>query len=352
MKLFAIAALLVMLACAGEPPAPPHDTGVREIAVGDTPDYPVVCSRGIVLLNTSERSVSVVDLEAGVEAARIPLPTEGWVTDLAVDDSGDRAFVPTNDGKVFEIDLAGLVAKTLFDDERLYFWAAAWDAPRRRLLLSVGRMGQRKKEPREQETIHALVDGRLTKLVSPPVGPQVMRVRGDRLWCAGLAHCVLGFGERAGGVGVVDLATDTLLRHELLPVGDANDLAIGPGGRIWAADESGRLLGFGPDLGEAVVRNLFDFWGDERCELANNVEVDETRVLVAMSSSDRIFEYERRDGFLSDRPVREYDLTDVGPLTGMCLLPDGRLAATIQERNVVRLIRREDARPFTGFRKD
>lgn len=352
MRPIAIAALLVVLACAEEPPAPPPDTGVREIAVGEDPCSPTVCSRGIVLWNSSERSVSVVDLEADVEAARIPLPTEGWVLDLAVDDGGDRAFVPTNDGKVFEIDLAGLEAKTLFDDERLYFRTAEWDAPRRRLLLSVGRLGQRKKEPPEQESIHALVDGRLTKLISPPVGPLVMRARGDRLWCAGLAHCVLGAGERAGGVGVVDLATDTLLRHELLPVGDAGDLAIGPGGRLWAADESGRLLGFAPDLGEAVVRNLFDFWEDERCELANNVEVDESRVLVAMSGSDRIFEYERRDGFLSDRPVREYDLTGIGVVTGMCLLPDGRLAATVMERNVVRLFRREDARPFTGFGED
>jgi hypothetical protein len=350
MKPLALVLLLLAAGCAMEDATRQPDPGNLEISVGRCPDYPTPCSRGIVLLNIEDRSVSVVDLPAGKEAARIPLPTGAWLTGLAVDDGGDRAFVVTADGQVFAIDLEALEMTRVFEDQRLYFSAAAWDAPRRRLLLAVGEKGQRRKEPPEQESIHALVEGRLVKLVSPPIGPQLMLARGDRLWCAGLAHCVLGAGIRASGLGVVDLATDTLLRHELFPEGGASDLALGPAGRLWAVnDDMGQLLGFTPDLDEGPVRNLFDFWVDESFEYPGQVEVDATRVLVSTTSSERVVVYERRDTFLSDHPVREYRLEDLGPLLGMCLLEDGRVAVTVMEKNAVIILNRRDAHPFTGF---
>jgi hypothetical protein len=367
-KWFAIVSLLALLACQPElPDSPGQAQNFRSIELGKSLGDLELFAGTSRLLATDpyENSVSIVDLVLWREVARVPLPvperdaegelTHAYVDGTTVDEENGRIWAVSTEGQIFTIDLETFAVKTLFSDPDLSFEDAAWDGARNRLI--VAGVSREKMET----SLFSFSDDRLKRIaeskhMSPDFSPGVLEIRGSELLFLAGVSTIWGEGREESAVGTLDLRTDTLVTFQFLPEGIATDLALGPQGRNWVADfGKGRLLVFSPDWREAVERPMSSFW--ERRGAAfrpTNVDVDATRAVVAMVGKppDPILEYAIEGGFVSDLPVREYDLSEHGDLGDVILLSDGRICASFCEPGRIVLFDESVARPFSGFGED
>jgi hypothetical protein len=358
MRAVLLSLFLALAACGGEPSPPVLTYPVREIPVGREPCRILVLDDGasLVTTNLDDNTISLVSLVAGRETARLVLPvrtegadgpTYGHLEGLAADPEERRLYVTTNEGQVFQVDRATREHRVLFDDPRYDLQVAVYDAARDRLLVGG--------EDEEEKTfgIYEVGEGSLTLIAATPHCPFHVGIHGDELRLSGCDSMIWRDGQKASAVGTVDLAAGRLKSYRLLPRGIAGELAIDAEGRTFVADHGvDRILAFSPDwarVGERPTWRFGEPYGDGAVS-PWHLALTESGLLVGElgESSDRVLEYGRDGGHLSQWPVREYPHPPAA-LGDIAALPGGWLAMTSYRENVVRLVSPDEARPFSGF---
>jgi hypothetical protein len=314
--------------------------------------------RRLAVLCHKENKVAIVDVarRSMERAVTLPVRAKGagegeplteFLNDVVAAPEEGVLWVSTFDGRIFRIDPETGEATLAFDDPEVLGVLLAWDARRRRLLVTGEQEGD--------TLLWSLAGGKEAPLALLSRTVTAMFVEGDRLRIALMDDAVWGEGEQVSELALFDLGADRLVESPVLPCGFLTDLAPGRDGRFYAADGGqARILDFGPDARRPGIRHLEGFWAHDAAApfSLDRIAADDGRLLVPEAGGKLVYEYAIRDGLLSNDPVREYTLQKPTQIPDVVALPDGTAAICCNEPGTVRFLSPADARPFSGWNEE
>ena len=329
--------------------------GRHRIPVGAGPSDLLLMDdrRTLVCKNAEEHTLSIIDLSARGEVARIRLPvaerrgdgepTEGYLTGLVEDRSTKTLWAVSNEGQICSVDMRDRSASTRYTsrsdgDIASDFLAAAWDPDRARLLISA--------QEREDErgVLLAFVSGRLQVIAETTMPIWNMQRRGSMLYFVSSRPGVVDEGAFDSAVGAINLRSDHTVLESDLAAGYAESLVILSDGRLLLADSGlDRLLEYAASGALRITREMGDLSPAAMHAGAHRVAVMEQGHPVRP-----ILIYQMTDGGLSPSPVKEFPIHE-GELGGVVTLPGGGLAVSLHRENAVLLLGAEQAKRFRGF---
>lgn len=321
-----------LAACADETDTPHRQVvpvGSEPMAVAATAD-----GRTVVSVNYPA-AVSVVDVRAGREAARVEAPLrspEDRLVDVAIDPRAKTAWVASNGGEIFSVDLAShAIRPRCRSKEPLALSAVAWDADRSRVWVGDSRGG-----------IHWLDGSELRELFTFDAWIVDLQVHGPVLFFTATEGPVVG--DANSSFGAYDLAAGDWLFDRMFEAHSLGEMSVA-GDRLWIA-ESGRfrLLEFTVQGRQIATRYLDPPDGLVPGFAIDQVAASHAQVVIASAerSAQRILAYRKASGGFRSLPDAQYAVP--GSCTALCLVGEWGLAAGVGDDVV--LIPREDAQPF------
>lgn len=316
-----------------------------QINVGANPATMAASMDGatLLVLNNGDSTLSVVDVASKQETHRLTLPipqtqngqpTGGIATGVVVEPNGVNAWVVSNMGQIFSVDLSTTVVQTEFDDDDYQFQDLVYDASANRLIIAEA----------TTSSIFSFQGGVFQSIAGLQFPPIAIALDGMHLRVASRELGIIGEGGGDAATATVDLVSGMVTSQVVMSSGIADGIVLGPNNHYWVTD-GGRdgLVEYDSAWTEVRFRSTPDFasW---------LVAGESSRVLIGTPVQNRVLEYQVINGQIADLPSGQFDLP-IGAATGLLIIPNtgGLLAVAAGDADQVNFYVPADVTVFTGF---